>query len=518
MRKFFKKAIATVAALAMAVAGLVVAPKQVKAGESCGDKKIYVSVPKGEEYVGINIWNGLDTKAPSFTSADWAKTMTKVQAGLFVISGTMYDDFNKNKDTHPDWDGLQVILFDNAEGSSDHGQYKACGGDGKGQSKYFNDIADALLNTAEKDVWLEVCTDGSWTIKVGSPVTITATDEEIAAAAEDKMDEAISLEANLDNKAKYVDAKGAYDALTAAQKALVDATKYSKITAALAKIKDIEANAAGDITIYVITEVEWKNLALYGWYDGGAELVGNWPGKVLSADDKNPTYKVYNGTLTKPVNIKFNATGDKQSSSKYFVKGTYWVSIDKNNKLNVSTTKPSNWVEDIEEPTTEAPTKGTEPTTEAPTKGTEPTTEAPTKAEEPTTAADNKDDSTLKILDGADGKYDKTGTYAIRIDEAMDKLVEVLVDGKVVDKSNYTVTSGSTIITFTEAYLATLSDGKHNVSVKFTTGLANTTIVVSSTSAGDVDGGDMIPAVLFLVMFACVAAVSVVIKKRKVIA
>ena len=388
MRKFFKKAVATVAALAMAVAGLVVAPKQVKAGNSCGFKNIYVSVPEGEEYVGINIWNGLDSSAPSFSAAGWAKTMTKVQDKLFVISGTMYDDFNKNKDTNPDWDGLQVILFDNAEGSADHGQYKACGGDGTGQSAYFNDIADALLNTAETDVWLEVCTDGSWTIKVGSPVTITATDEEIAATAETKMDEALLLDANLDNKAKYVDAKDAYDALTDEQKALVDATKYPKITAALATIADIEANAAGELTIYVITE-SWTDTALYGWYEDDSKLAGAWPGKVLSADEKNPTYKVFKGTLTGAVKVIFNNGTDQQTAQKYFVKGTYWVSIDGNNGLNVSTTKPNGWVDaeepTTEEPTTEAPSKGDEPTTVAPTKGDEPTTAAPTNGEEPTT-------------------------------------------------------------------------------------------------------------------------------------
>lgn len=130
----------------------------------------------------------------------------------------------------------------------------------------------------------------------------------------------------------------------------------------------------------------------------------------------------------------------------------------------------------------------------------------------------NKDDSTLKILDGADGKYDKTGTYAIRIDEAMDKLVEVLVDDKVVDKANYIVTSGSTIITFTEAYLATLSDGKHNVTIKFTTGLAKTTLEISTKTAGDVDGGDSIPTGLIVSMVMCAAVAILVVKKRKSIA
>lgn len=393
MRKFLKKAVATVAALAMAVAGLVVAPKQVEAGNSCGLKNIYVSVPEEEEYVGINIWRGLDSSAPSFSSATWAKTMTKVQAGLFVISGTMYDDFNQNKDTNPSHDGLQIILFDDAEGSANHGQYQANGGDGTGKSAYFDDITDALLNTTETDVWLEVCTDGTWTIKVGSPVPITATDAEIAAAAEDKMDEAISLEANLDNKAKYVDAKGAYDALTADQKALVDATKYSKIRAALATIADIEANAAGDLTIYVITE-SWTDVALYGWYEDNSKLAGGWPGKVLSADENNPTYKVFKGTLTGPVKIIFNNNNNsnqQKTNEKYFIKGTYWVNIDGNNGLNVSTTKPANWVENREEPTTPS---AEEPTTPAATKGENPTTtaaenETTTAANETTTAADN---------------------------------------------------------------------------------------------------------------------------------
>lgn len=45
------------------------------------------------------------------------------------------------------------------------------------------------------------------------------------------------------------------------------------------------------------------------------------------------------------------------------------------------------------------------------------------------------------------------GTLSITCDGALDKLTGIYVDGKLVDAANYTLQSGSTILTFNASYL-----------------------------------------------------------------
>lgn len=77
----------------------------------------------------------------------------------------------------------------------------------------------------------------------------------------------------------------------------------------------------------------------------------------------------------------------------------------------------------------------------------------------------------------ADGATDAT----FRSNAAYDTFEKVLVDGKEVSSSNYTVREGSTIVTLKASYLATLSSGKHELSIVSNTGTA--------TTAFEVDGG-----------------------------
>lgn len=65
-----------------------------------------------------------------------------------------------------------------------------------------------------------------------------------------------------------------------------------------------------------------------------------------------------------------------------------------------------------------------------------------------------------------------------RSDANIKDFVEVRVDGKIVDKANYTVTEGSTIITFKADFLKTLSVGNHTISIVSTTGEADTVFTV----------------------------------------
>ena len=59
------------------------------------------------------------------------------------------------------------------------------------------------------------------------------------------------------------------------------------------------------------------------------------------------------------------------------------------------------------------------------------------------------------------------GKIVIKSTGTLEKLREVRVDGQTVDSSHYALESGSTILTFTNAYLDTLSAGDHNVQLAY---------------------------------------------------
>lgn len=106
----------------------------------------------------------------------------------------------------------------------------------------------------------------------------------------------------------------------------------------------------------------------------------------------------------------------------------------------------------------------------------EPTPEpAPEPAPKPTTVP-----AQYKIIDGANSQWTQNtdGSLVIRGDGEMSKFQNVKVDGVIVDAKNYTVTEGSTIITFTSDYLKTLSAGSHTFEMIWTDGSASTNFAV----------------------------------------
>ena len=74
--------------------------------------------------------------------------------------------------------------------------------------------------------------------------------------------------------------------------------------------------------------------------------------------------------------------------------------------------------------------------------------------------------------------YSGSGTKVVRSDAPLNKFKEVKVDEVIVDSSNYTLTEGSTIITFKEAYLQSLSDGEHTFKIMSTDGFASGKITI----------------------------------------
>lgn len=77
-----------------------------------------------------------------------------------------------------------------------------------------------------------------------------------------------------------------------------------------------------------------------------------------------------------------------------------------------------------------------------------------------------------KLLEGADQIWTKGSKDGMvwRIQEDPQAFKRVLVDGKELKDTEYTVTSGSTIITLQPSYLGTLSAGQHKIRFEFTTG------------------------------------------------
>lgn len=82
------------------------------------------------------------------------------------------------------------------------------------------------------------------------------------------------------------------------------------------------------------------------------------------------------------------------------------------------------------------------------------------------------------------GTFTGFGDLTGRIDAPYAKFVKLLIGGKEVESSNYTVTEGSTVIKLKEAYLKTIANGKYTVTAQFTDGSAMTalTVKVSSTT------------------------------------
>ena len=102
--------------------------------------------------------------------------------------------------------------------------------------------------------------------------------------------------------------------------------------------------------------------------------------------------------------------------------------------------------------------------------------------------------SVYQILDGANSSWtqntDGSGSIKIRGNGAISKFRNVMVDGNIIDPSNYTASEGSTIIELHEDYLKTLSEGIHTLAIVWTDGSASTNFTVAKNTADDDDDND----------------------------
>ncbi len=128
------------------------------------------------------------------------------------------------------------------------------------------------------------------------------------------------------------------------------------------------------------------------------------------------------------------------------------------------------------------------------------------------------------ITDGANSKWTvkSDGSIAITGNGDYAKFVGVKVDGAFIDEANYTVKSGSTIITLKNSYLNTLSVGTHTFEIVWTDGSANTTFTVETVVEEDPDipkTGDNTPMGLSLMFLigSGLTAVSFYKKKKYIV-
>ena len=135
---------------------------------------------------------------------------------------------------------------------------------------------------------------------------------------------------------------------------------------------------------------------------------------------------------------------------------------------------------------TPTPTPTPNPTPEATTPTPDPAPATSTPATSTTTAPASSAPAqvTYDILDGAGSSWTQNtdGSLAIRGSGEISKFREVKVDGVTVDPVNYTVTEGSTIITFKPEYLKSLSAGNHSFELVWTDGTAATNFTVAENA------------------------------------
>ena len=127
-----------------------------------------------------------------------------------------------------------------------------------------------------------------------------------------------------------------------------------------------------------------------------------------------------------------------------------------------------------------------------------------------------------EVIEGADAKWTVTSgeTLTFRADGEFSLFTGVMMDGVLVDPSNYTAVSGSTIVTFKAEYLKTLRAGEHTMTVMFTNGSAsaNFEIKAGSGSNGAPNTGDnshfLLWTALLLVSAAGMATLVIAGKKK----
>lgn len=120
--------------------------------------------------------------------------------------------------------------------------------------------------------------------------------------------------------------------------------------------------------------------------------------------------------------------------------------------------------------------------------------------------------------DNATWTQGSTDGLTIKANGEFDEFIRLEVDGKEVDKANYTVKEGSTIVTLSKDYLATLSVGEHTVTFVYENNGFEYTADATITIATPVKAGDATNIALWIAVLGLgVVAIagSVVMRKKE---
>ena len=120
------------------------------------------------------------------------------------------------------------------------------------------------------------------------------------------------------------------------------------------------------------------------------------------------------------------------------------------------------------------------------------------------------------IVEGANGKYQSGGNtdLTFRSDASFEDFLSVSVDGKVLDKNQYTLREGSILVTLKADYLSTLSVGQHTLGVNSASGTAETVFTVTAAPAV-VPTGDTAGLTLWVSLAALCGLGTLVVVSRK---
>ena len=120
------------------------------------------------------------------------------------------------------------------------------------------------------------------------------------------------------------------------------------------------------------------------------------------------------------------------------------------------------------------------------------------------------------IVEGANGKYQSGGNtdLTFRSNASFEDFLSVSVDGKVLDKNQYTLREGSILVTLKADYLSTLSVGQHTLGVTSASGTAETVFTVTAAPAV-VPTGDTAGLTLWISLAALCGLGTLVVVSRK---
>lgn len=120
------------------------------------------------------------------------------------------------------------------------------------------------------------------------------------------------------------------------------------------------------------------------------------------------------------------------------------------------------------------------------------------------------------IVEGANGKHQTGGNtdLTFRSDASFEDFLSVSVDGKVLDKNQYTIREGSILVTLKADYLSTLSVGQHTLGVNSASGTAETVFTVTAAPAV-VPTGDTVGLTLWVSLAALCGLGTLVVVSRK---